>query len=439
MAGAGREHAAPGPPSGGPPSRGSLGWRGAGRRPHRRARRDYLAARGTPRPRRPSPPTTRPAAVAALLALGRARGPGESHRAASPTRPAPIDGWESPHTVVEVVSDDAPFLVDSVSTALVRHGYDLHLVFRPLLDVDDVGPTSHLHLEIDRETDRDVLDALRDEVESVVDDVFAAVADWDALRGAVTDFAGALRASPPDGVTAEETAEVATYLDWLADDHFTFVGAVAIDAAGGAVPGSELGVARRRPLFDLDDVDPVAHRVADPHPGSGALDRAPRRPARLRHGAASARRRHRRRRAPPARSLHRQRVQRQRRAHPGGAPQGRRGARAVGLRARRPRRARAGARARHLPARRDVPSRDRRARRADDGDRGHGVATPGAPVREPRPGRVLRVVPRVPAARPLHHAGAQVGRRCAVRRVRRCVRRLHRARHRGADGAPRTW
>ena len=44
-----------------------------------------------------------------------------------------------------------------------------------------MGLTSHLHVEIDRETGLAVLEALRDEIESVVDDVFAAVADWDAL------------------------------------------------------------------------------------------------------------------------------------------------------------------------------------------------------------------------------------------------------------------
>jgi glutamate dehydrogenase len=215
---------------------------------------EYLAAR-EPHDRDVLTPADAAGAVSQVLARGRERAPGSRIvEVGNPTRAA--DGWESPHTVVDVVSDDAPFLVDSVSSALARRGYDLHLVFRPRLDVPGVGLTSHLHLEIDRETDLDVLEALRDAIESVVDDVFAAVADWDALRGAVAGFADALRATPPDGVTPAETTEVAAYLDWLVDDHFTFVGAVAVDADGNAVAGSELGVARRRPLFDLDDSDP---------------------------------------------------------------------------------------------------------------------------------------------------------------------------------------
>ena len=142
---------------------------------------DYLARRephdrdGPDRRRRrraPSPVCSRSAATAAQAAA--------SCRSSNPSRA--VDGWESPHTVVEVVSDDAPFLVDSVSSALARRGYDIHLLFHPLLGVIGVGVTSHLHLEIDRETDLEILDALRDVIEGVVDDVFAAVADWDALR-----------------------------------------------------------------------------------------------------------------------------------------------------------------------------------------------------------------------------------------------------------------
>ncbi len=216
---------------------------------------EYLAAR-EPHDRDVLSPADAAGAVAAVLALGRERVAGRRIvKVGNPSRA--VDGWESPHTVVEVVSDDAPFLVDSVSSALARQGHDVHLLFRPLLEVSGVGLTSHLHIEIDRETDLAVLEALRDTIESVVDDVFTAVADWDALRLSVSGFANALRASPPSGVGADETAEVATYLDWLADDHFTFVGAVAVDASGAAIPGSELGVARRRPLFDLDDADPA--------------------------------------------------------------------------------------------------------------------------------------------------------------------------------------
>src|SRR5437016_3657171 len=50
-------------------------------------------------------------------------------------------GWNCPHTVVDTVVDDMPFLVDSVSMELARHGRAIHLLIRPILDVerDDEG------------------------------------------------------------------------------------------------------------------------------------------------------------------------------------------------------------------------------------------------------------------------------------------------------------
>ena len=104
------------------------------------------------------------------LREGRARGAAEV-RVSNPTRA--VDGWESRHTVVQVVTDDMPFLVDSVSTAVVERGYDVHLSWHPVIDGESL-----VHLEIDRETDPAVLASLRDEVANVLADVRATVADW---------------------------------------------------------------------------------------------------------------------------------------------------------------------------------------------------------------------------------------------------------------------
>src|SRR3982750_4893982 len=50
-------------------------------------------------------------------------------------------GWTSPHTVIEIVNDDMPFLVDSVSMEVNRQGYTLHLINHPILATqrDDEG------------------------------------------------------------------------------------------------------------------------------------------------------------------------------------------------------------------------------------------------------------------------------------------------------------
>src|SRR5204863_5413321 len=48
---------------------------------------------------------------------------------------AGADGWQSPHTVVEVVSDDMPFVVDSITVELERHGLAVQLVVHPVVVV----------------------------------------------------------------------------------------------------------------------------------------------------------------------------------------------------------------------------------------------------------------------------------------------------------------
>lgn len=40
----------------------------------------------------------------------------------------PTDGWESPHTIIEIIQNDMPFMVDSVRMALARLGITSHLL-----------------------------------------------------------------------------------------------------------------------------------------------------------------------------------------------------------------------------------------------------------------------------------------------------------------------
>src|ERR1019366_3494737 len=44
-------------------------------------------------------------------------------------------GWHSPYTVVEIVSDDMPFIVDSVTMELSRQGYGIELIIHPVMRV----------------------------------------------------------------------------------------------------------------------------------------------------------------------------------------------------------------------------------------------------------------------------------------------------------------
>ncbi|MEO5608158.1 MAG: hypothetical protein ABIQ61_00735, partial [Ornithinibacter sp.] len=64
------------------------------------------------------------------LELARTRSPGVSNvRVYNPSTEA--DGWTNARTIIQIVTDDMPFLVDSVTGSLVEAGVDIHLVVHP--------------------------------------------------------------------------------------------------------------------------------------------------------------------------------------------------------------------------------------------------------------------------------------------------------------------
>ena len=105
------------------------------------------------------------------------------------------DGWESTHTIVEMVNDDMPFLVDSLGMVLNKHGISIHLTIHPIFEVrrdaqgklkevkaadeksDEAQLESFQHIEIDRETDSNRIAQLENEIRSSMADVRAAVND----------------------------------------------------------------------------------------------------------------------------------------------------------------------------------------------------------------------------------------------------------------------
>jgi glutamate dehydrogenase len=173
-------------------------------------------------------------------------------------------GWESPHTVVETVVDDMPFLVDSVTMELTRHGNAIHLVIRPIVEVERdsegelVGvesgtgrPESLIHVEIDRQTEPAVLEQLRDDLLRVLGDVRAAVEDWPAMQARAREIVAELSETPLSDHA--EAAEARELLAWMADGNFIFLGYREYDIGSEdgedvlhAVSGSGLGILREK-------------------------------------------------------------------------------------------------------------------------------------------------------------------------------------------------
>ncbi|MEQ9641960.1 MAG: NAD-glutamate dehydrogenase [Alphaproteobacteria bacterium] len=144
-------------------------------------------------------------------------------------------GWQSPHTVIELVNDDMPFLVDSITGCLSRFGADVHLVIHPVigiardgagnrtgLDDDGIGE-SLMHIEIDEQPDTATLEKLAADLAVVLADVRAATEDWQPMLERLDEAVGWLNRKL-SGVEAEEVAEAREFLTWLRANHFTFLG-----------------------------------------------------------------------------------------------------------------------------------------------------------------------------------------------------------------------
>ena len=174
---------------------------------------------------------------------------------------------------MDIVTDDMPYLVDSVLMAVHRCGLEVHEVIHPQLRViRDVGGTMHgvlgvsdgspathdeikeswIHLETSTLSGPGEAAELAADLERVLGDVRAAVEDYPKMHARALTLADTLaRTAPPVADEAETAAETEALLRWLADGHFTFLGYREYDLVDGAdgmqltaVPGTGLGILR---------------------------------------------------------------------------------------------------------------------------------------------------------------------------------------------------
>ena len=178
------------------------------------------------------------------------------------------NGWSLEHTVIEIVNDDMPFLVDSVTAEINRHDRKVHLLLHPVvrarrdaqgnrLQVTDTqsAPSdavveSYMHVEIDRQTEAGELESIRTALERILEEVRLAVADWRAMRQRLTEDIAEIDAATA-GMPPDEMEEAREFLRWLDHGHFIFLGhrRYSFDTKEGAdflrpVPETGLGILR---------------------------------------------------------------------------------------------------------------------------------------------------------------------------------------------------
>ncbi|NBC34603.1 MAG: NAD-glutamate dehydrogenase, partial [Alphaproteobacteria bacterium] len=209
-------------------------------------------------------------AALSLWTFGGARRRGEARvRAYTPAYEE--HGWHSGHTVVEVVNDNMPFLVDSITAGLNALGLTVHLVIHPVMrvfrDADgqmtDIAPPdadppeavseSFIHMEVDEQGSAEALQRIEAKIRAVLADVRAAVGDWATMRKRLQEIIAALESSPPPVGDDVDVGEVLAFLKWLDTNQFTFLGyreyrfdKVDDQTGTNVVAGTGLGVLRDR-------------------------------------------------------------------------------------------------------------------------------------------------------------------------------------------------
>ena len=144
-------------------------------------------------------------------------------------------------SVIEIVNDDMPFLVNSVMAELAERGLDVRLVAHPIVAVErDKGGKlksapqetnsrggepreSFIHIHVERIADNARRAEIVQSLEQVLAQVRLAVQDWRPMLSRVEGVIKELKSNPPP-VPVDDIAEAVQFLEWLAADNFTLLG-----------------------------------------------------------------------------------------------------------------------------------------------------------------------------------------------------------------------
>ncbi|HET9725018.1 MAG TPA: NAD-glutamate dehydrogenase [Actinomycetota bacterium] len=189
------------------------------------------------------------------------------------------DGYGSVGSVLEVNTTDSPFLIDSLNEELEARGLAIRRVIHPVIGTrrDDEGRVlqvldareakvreSVMHFEMDRRLGDAELAELSESVRAILGDVRLAVRDFRAMRETVHRMMLVAEAAAP-AYGREEIDETVSFLRWLLQDNFVFLGAreyEIVDTPSGpamkTVAGSGLGILSKPGWSTFEDPVPLA-------------------------------------------------------------------------------------------------------------------------------------------------------------------------------------
>ncbi|WP_096618636.1 NAD-glutamate dehydrogenase [Candidatus Enterovibrio altilux] len=145
------------------------------------------------------------------------------------------DGWQSTHTIVEILTPDASFLVDSVRMALNRFEVTTHLMVHDPQSVvkNTKGNVTQIgnekgerqtvfHIEIDKITSKKEMAALEKDLIETLTDVALVVNDWQPMHDKMEELIVDLKKRQPP-VDKERQEQAIEFLKWVSAHNFTFM------------------------------------------------------------------------------------------------------------------------------------------------------------------------------------------------------------------------
>jgi glutamate dehydrogenase len=174
-----------------------------------------------------------------------------------------VDGVLPNTTILEIINDDMPFLLDSALAELSDRGIEPRLVAHPIIGVVrdihgnlcSIEPNfnahareSLIHIHLPLLAVEAKRQSLIQALTLAYQDVQRSVADWASMKGRLAQAIIAYKTNPPP-LEASEISEAVAFLEWLQADHFILLGTRDYrfpDGIGAADPneGSGLGILR---------------------------------------------------------------------------------------------------------------------------------------------------------------------------------------------------
>jgi glutamate dehydrogenase len=189
------------------------------------------------------------------------------------------NGWTGTHTVIDLVSDEMAFLIDSVTSLLTENSFLIEKILHPHIFVrrDEKGHVAdlregrqqgyqgqiHMFIELNRRLTDQQMRELRRDLQDVLEDVRYGTRDWLIMKARIKEAQTGLKNAL--AVPAAEMQEYFDFLDYVHNDNFTLLGSLSYRIGSGkgkdtytAIKGSGLGLLsedRKASFFGDKDVE----------------------------------------------------------------------------------------------------------------------------------------------------------------------------------------